>query len=341
MIMLSGYRWTIDKPQPDGSVHSNQERFDREVHRFVTHDADGRTPLTWTSEKKNDWHGTKYARLCPATAFAQDTITEAAVACVKAGYPIIHFDQEVSGPAASSFCGSALHGHEPGYGRWMHEAMASLFARIRQECAVLDTDFALSIEEPNELYIPWLNLCQSRPNGLTNQFPMRKPLTRVVPLFSYLYHDFLVGWIAFYPWRSQGHAPYSLAKGFAAGMMPGLHRESLNRWPEAAQQAFKQMLRNCCRVYAGAGRDYLMFGRMLKPLVLDVPVRDLNLGESFGSIRVPAVANSVWELEDGRRAAVLFNPERQEWALEVPGAEIQVTVPALDAVVVPLAVAEE
>ncbi|OGV73325.1 MAG: hypothetical protein A3K19_14330 [Lentisphaerae bacterium RIFOXYB12_FULL_65_16] len=334
MIMLSGYRWTIDKPQPDGSVHSNEDRFQAEVSQFVTYAADGVTPTIRTSEKKDDFHGTKFAQLCPATRFAEDTIVDTARRCAEAGYAVIHFDQEVSGPAAANFCGSRNHGHTPGWGPWMYEAMAKLYQRIRAECTPLNPDFALSMEEPNELFIPWLNICQSRPNGITAEWPAIGSITRMVPLFSYLYHDYVVGWIAFYPWRSGGHPRYTLANGFCAGMMPGLHRESLQRFKPDEAEPFTNMLRNCNRTYAGAGREYLVFGKMLKPLKLDVPVRTLQLGQKFGQTTVLAVSNSVWELPDGRKAVVLVNPETEAREITLPGVGKTVTVPPLDMLVV-------
>jgi len=335
MIMLSGYRWTIEKPQPDGGVYSSRARFESEVRPHVTRLADGVKPYVGTSNRKNDWHGTEWAMMCPAAEYAKKTVVGVAKTCVASGYSIVHFDQVVSGPASSCFCGSSAHGHPPGYGTWMAAAMSDLLGRIRGACEPLDPRFALSMEEPNEFFLPWLNLCQSRPNGLTSEFPIRPPMTRVVPLFSYLYHDYLVGWIAFYPWRSAGHPTYSLARGFAAGMMPGLHWESLQRWPETQQQDFAKLLRNCCRVYAGEGRDFLVFGKMLKPLHVEVPERQLDLGGKFGKTRVPAVSHSVWELPNGRRAAVLINPESQDHVVVLPGAGRSV-VPALDALVVPL-----
>jgi len=335
MVMLSGYRWTVEKPQADGALYSSQRRFDREVRPHATRLAGGSEPYIGTSNRTNDWHGTKWAMMCPATEYAKKTIVDAAGTCVASGYSIVHFDQVVSGPASSCYCGSSGHGHPPGYGTWMADAMSDLFARIRGVCEPLDADFALSMEEPNELFLPWLNLCQSRPNGLTAEFPIRRPMTRVVPLFSYLYHDYLVGWIAFYPWRSGGHPTYSLARGFAAGMMPGVHWESLQRWPEAQRRDFSKLLLDCCDLYAGEGRDFLVFGKMLKPLALDVPERELNLGKKFGKTTVPAVSHSVWEMPDGRRVAVLINPEKQEHHVVMPGMGIRL-VPPLDALLVPL-----
>ena len=331
--MLSGWRWTIDQPQPDGTVHSNQEWFDREVVRSVTYGPDGKTPSIQTSDKPKDWHGSKYAQLCPATPFAEQTVVDTAVYCAKAGYAVIHFDQEVSGPVGGSFCGSADHGHAPGYGPWMHQAMAQLYTRIRTECAPLNPDFALSMEEPNELYIPWLNLCQSRPNGVTSEFPMRPPIRRVVPLFSYLYHDYLVGWVAFYPWRSAGQHRVTVAKGFAAGMMPGLHLESTFGFPPEERQRFQAFLRTCCEFYAGEAHEALFAGRMDAPLDMVVPQREIRRKD--GAIRIPAVYHSVWTTPDGRRCATFFNPETAAHRLDVPGVG-PVEIPALGVRLVPL-----
>jgi hypothetical protein len=210
----------------------------------------------------------------------------------------------------------------------MHQSMARLYTRLRAECAPLDPDFALSMEEPNELYIPWLNLCQSRPNGLTSEFPMRAPIKRVVPLFSYLYHDYLVGWTAFYPWRSAGHHRVTLAKGFAAGMMPGLHLESIQRFPAEEQERFRAYLRTCCEFYAGEAHAALFAGRMEAPLAIDVPERTLKIGKQGTPLVIPAVYHSVWTTPDGRRCATFFNPETEPHTLVVPGAGT-IEIPAL------------
>ena len=214
--------------------------------------------------------------------------------------------------------------------------MADLYERVRAECTPLSPDFALSMEEPNELYLPWLNVCQSRPNGLTSEFPMKAPLTRVVPLFSFLYHEHLVGWIAFYPWRSQGHHAVTVAQGFAAGMMPGVHIESTYRWKPDVRKAFKTMVRNCSRLYVEEGMNALMFGRMLKPLALDIPGRDLKINKNGKTIRVPAVYHSVWRTADGKRCITLFNPEPVPHVVRIPQLPTPVTVPALDALLVAL-----
>ncbi|MFQ6131607.1 MAG: DUF6259 domain-containing protein [Armatimonadota bacterium] len=359
MVMLSGYRWTIEKRLPDGSVYSSAERFEREVAPFAVHDPTGAAPAIRTSTDPKDWHGQRWVQLCRATEFAKTTIVDVAEYCVRAGYPIIHFDQEVSGSVQAGVCGSRDHGHSPGWGRWIHLELADLYRRIRQACGPLDPDFVLSMEEPNELYLPYLQLCQSRPFGLTAEFPIRKPMTRTVPLFCYLYHDQVIGWAAFYPWKSAGHPRFSLAKGFAAGLMPGLSPGQVEPMRAEEKQAYLTMVANCTRAYVGYARGYLMWGKMLQPLDLDVPTRSLNLGEKWGSYQAPAVYHSVWRLEDGRVGVVLINPETQAHSValdlgalsegiadprfvlatlkekrRLPGARSSITVPPLELVLV-------
>ncbi|NOZ19876.1 MAG: hypothetical protein GXP25_02175 [Planctomycetes bacterium] len=320
MIMLSGYRWTIEKTSPEGEHHSNQERFDRDLARWMVHDMTGK-PVIATSDKKNDYRGRKWSRMCRATDFAKKTIVDVSKYFVKNGYSVIHFDQECSGGYSSSVCYATGHGHPPGHGRWIHLAMADLYQRISDACRPIDPDFMLSMEEPNELYIPWLNLCQSRPYGITPEWPAIAPTTRSVPLFMYLYHENLIGWAAFYPWKSAGHPWYSLAKGFTVGQMPGLvPPQNLSRWKPATRERFITLFTRCMKGYRTFAHDYLVWGRMERPLALGIPVRNLSWsrrGKKQRDIIVPAVSHEVWSLDDGRIGVVFVNPETEPYELEV------------------------
>ncbi len=332
MVMLSGYRWTIEKKQGDDSVYSSQERFDREVAPNAVCDSAGE-PIVRTSTKENDWHGQKWAMLCRATDFAKDTIVDISEYCVRHDYPVIHFDQEVSGSYANGVCGSAEHGHPPGDGRYVHLALEDLYKRIRERCEPLSDDFVLSMEEPNELYLPYLNLCQCRPFGLTTEWPATPPMTRSVPLFSYLYHDRLIQWAAFYPWKSGGHPEVSAAKGFAAGLMPGLHPYDYSL-PEEGTTRYSEFFRTCMDLYLGDARECLIFGEMQSPLDVEIPDRTIRLGKNETELTVPAVYHSTWRLPNAsgveaggaggagqagfREATVFFNPTDESFTLSLP-----------------------
>jgi len=316
MIMLSGYRWTIEQTTPEGDAYSSRERFDREVAPWAVHDAGGK-PVIGTSTKNNDFRGSKWSRMCRATDFAKRTIVDQSKYFVENGYSVIHFDQECSGAYAASVCWARDHGHAPGHGRWIHLAMVDLYQQICDTCRPLDPDFMLSMEEPNELYLPWLNLCQSRPYGITPEWPVVAPGTRSVPLFLYLYHENLIGWAAFYPWKSAGRPCYSLAKGFTIGQMPGLVSTQMR--PEQ-EEPFMTLFTRCMTGYRTFAHDYLVWGRMERPLAIDVPQRTLSWslrGKKQRDLIVPAVSHEVWSLDDGRVGLVLVNPEPEAHELDV------------------------
>jgi len=316
MIMLSGYRWTIEKTSPEGEHYSNQERFDRELAQWMVHDTTGR-PVVNTSDRPDDYHGRKWSRMCRATDFAKRTIVDVAKYFVENGYSVIHFDQECSGGYSASVCWAENHGHPPGHGRWIHLAMADLYQQLCDTCRAIDPDFMLSMEEPNELYLPWLSLCQSRPYGITSEWPVVPPATRSVPLFLYLYHENLVGWAAFYPWKSAGRPQYSLAKGFTIGLMPGLvPPQSLGLRDEATCDRFMTLFTRCMTGYRTFAHDYLVWGRMERPLALDIPVRSLSRSPK-SDIIVPAVSHEVWSLDDGRVGVVFVNPQTEPHQLGV------------------------
>ena len=330
MTMLSGYRWTFERQLSDGSMYSSKERFNREVKPWVTR-ADAPDTPTIKTGKPTHYKGSGHAQMCPGTDYAIDTVAAVAKRCVESGYPAVHFDQ----PPGDPFCLAPNHRHSPGYGRWMHEGMARLYARIREVCAPLDKKFVLSMEEPRELYLRECQLIQSRPNGLVPTFPMCKPFTRVVPLFLFLYHDYQIGWCSAYPARSNGHIPRTLAQGFAAGLMPGLVWEwVMGIRPDKRRQEALTMLGNCCRLYREEGLDFLLYGRMLKPLKVDVPQRVLHLGK-HPDLAVPAVTHSVWRAPDGRVAAIFFNPEATPHVIRLSEGR-NLTVPPLDARLVSL-----
>ena len=334
MVMLSGYRWTFEKPWAPRGPYDGTERFHREVKPWVTCREDPATPTIVESQPgKQSYQGSKYATLCRAAPFTNDTISEISQRCVRAGYTVIHWDQCTSGGASQAYCLAPNHGHPPGYGRWIHTSLVELFERLRKDCGGLSPDFALSMEEPGELYIPYLQLIQSRPYVITPDFPISPPMTEAVPLFMYLYHEYQAGWASHLPATTTGgHPERTIAKGFAAGCMPGMLHVILYhpgiRWAPSCREMFFK----CCRVYREEGLPFLLYGRMLKPLPLDVPMRTIEVtskNKAKTPLEVPAFYHSVWQAPDGRRAAVFSNPEETAHTVRLPDGRT-VTVEARD-----------
>ncbi|NQT17537.1 MAG: hypothetical protein HQ582_32580, partial [Planctomycetes bacterium] len=86
----------------------------------------------------------------------------------------------------------------------------------------------------------------------------------------------------------------------------------------------------CCRVYREEGLPFLLYGRMMNPLSIDVPMRTIEVtsrSKVKAELDVPAFYHSVWQAPDGRRAVVFFNPEETAHTIRLPDGRI-VTVDA-------------
>jgi hypothetical protein len=313
MIMLSGYRWTLQK-----NGYDSQKRFDKEVAPYAQCGKDGK-PQIWTSSKKGDWHGSKWARLCRKPEFTKRLNLDVARYCVEAGYPVIHWDQEVGGAYQNSICYSARHGHPPGDGRWIETELEDLFKRFWKELAPLTPDFTLSMEEANECVMPYLAMAQQRPFACGREWPCSPPMTQAVPLLMYLHHEHLFGWAAYYPWRTTLEGMnYSLAKGFSAGLMPAIAKSFLQYRQQHPKQGeeYLKLFQSCMEGYRGFARDALMYGRMMRPLDLALPVMTFRF-KDVPPQSFPAVLNSVWLTPGGRTVVVLINHTRDDHSFEV------------------------
>ncbi|MGQ9576528.1 MAG: DUF6259 domain-containing protein [Thermoguttaceae bacterium] len=96
-----------------------------------------------------------YAEICPVTPLARKILLDSVLECQRLGIDCVQVDQIVGGGIPP--CYSADHGHLPGGGNWSAEAIYGLFGEIRREGKKRNPDFALSMEEPGEFFIPVLD----------------------------------------------------------------------------------------------------------------------------------------------------------------------------------------
>ena len=93
------------------------------------------------------------------------------------------------------------------------------------------------------------------------------------------------------------------------------------------------MFFKCCRIYREEGLPFLLYGRMMKPLAIDVPngtIEVTSRNKVKSNVEVPAFYHSVWQAPDGRRAVVFFNPEQTAHTIRLPDGR-SVTVAAATA----------
>jgi len=207
----------------------------------------------------------------------------------------------------TNVCYSEEHGHPPGYGPWMTEAMFDFLTRLRQAIKARNPQATFSYEAPCEIWIQHVDVNMHRPY-----------MKGLFPIFDYIYHEYAVSYGGD-ALMGLCHPEVELIKHatiFSYGIqhLVGIgHPEwDFDVNPNYPTLAF---LRNTCEAQRTYAREYLLYGEMLRPTKLDVPTIDVDywkpggVPENFdmGTAEIPLVIHSVWRLADGKTGYVLVN----------------------------------
>jgi Domain of unknown function (DUF6259) len=212
--------------------------------------------------------------------------------------------------AAAFPCYSAEHGHPPAPGHWMSEALTTLLTRLEEIVGAADREVVFSVEgAPNDHFRKYFHICDIRPD----------PTSRFVPLYQYLFHEYILTQAAFAlapnPYWMQIKTAHSLVLGDILTAIMG-PKGRLMAWagrpwatwntPSGNQEAILTLLRRAVALRRGVGRDFLVFGRLVRPhAVRDIePVHWLCEQQLLS---MPAVLHARWEAPDGRTAVALAN----------------------------------
>ena len=305
LVFLSGLKWTL-KNSFNVKGFDDYPTFDKEGARWAVAGEDG-TPLI---SGKPDKDTGEYAQLCQAAPYTKDLLTKIALECVDLGITCVQMDQVVG--LGSARCYSKEHGHPAGYGVWQYEQMRDLFARMRAECRKKNPDFALSMEEPAELAIPLLEVYHARDYSQV-RWP-RGPGLRGVPLFTYLYHEYMLGYggdsAGVHRFPSDMYV-FQLASNLVCGKAPGVAVwGSLVEVPEIHPDQLR-MLKAHTNLLSTPAREYLVTGRMIHPLKFDCPAMPMKFWDPHSKnvppMDFPSVLHSGWALPNGNRAYFFVN----------------------------------
>jgi len=277
----------------------------------------------WRENWAADWRPS-YA-CCLGVARTREIADRFVERLVNDGLDWVQFlDQNVG---CSAFpCFAENHGHPQMPGKWMNDAMRSLLDSFR-DIAGREAEksggkrvFAFSVEyPPNEFFMSHFQVCDQRiaPPGHTAYGKL------FFPLHSFLYHEFVVTQGGFGAGPEPYHMPIRTACNLVTGEIPGgvltgdgvlLNRDTF-AWapwspPIGSNDDSLAMLRSAVALRRGRGRDFLVFGRMLKPVELTgVKIVHWENGRQVNDI--PAVVHSAWQSPSGRFAAVLANWTRE------------------------------
>jgi len=222
------------------------------------------------------------------------------------------FDQNCS--AATFPCFSSEHDHPPMPGKWMARAMVDTIGEFRKLAEEAGQSGVIqSTENPCNEFC--LNLFQQSDVRVS---PPSSGLANFVPIYHYLFHECTI----LHGMMSTGGEPYALpirnAWNLVWGEIPGavmtgdgtlLNRETFN-WAEweprvGSDEDSLEMIRTATAMRRGAGRDFLVYGRMQRSAEVDCEV--LRWEHDGRRYEVPAVAHAAWGAPDGRHGVILAN----------------------------------
>jgi hypothetical protein len=254
------------------------------------------------------------------------------------------FDQNVG--AATFPCYSKQHGHAAMPGKWMTGGMRGMLDSFHEVAAELrrksNRELVLSVEQaPNEFFMPHFQICDIRvvPPGHPGPPGSGGALREFVPLYHFLYHEFILmqGGFGFGP--EPYHLPIRNAYNLVIGQIPGavltgegkLLNQDTNNWAPWQPQVGSnedalEVLRTATALRRGRARDFLVFGRMLRPSSANgIKIVKWDHGSEIHEI--PAVFHSAWQSPRGQFGLVCANwtIEPQEFELKHKGLKARVT----------------
>ncbi len=240
--------------------------------------------------RKNYW-------VCVGTEKGRQMILDMTRNMAQLGPSVVQQLDQGPGPVA---CYATDHGHPPVPGPWMTEGFKSLLKADTEVARSVNPGVAMACEgAPPEIFLQDFQIWDGR--------------MRTTPLYSFLYHEYLNGHEGFFGNRVNDEAlRLSVGRAIVSGYMlnftlrdKGLIEYDWDQaWARAIpdQAAILDWAKRTNHFRNGIARDFLVFGRMLRPWTVDnVTLRDFGWGKE------PLVQSATWQAADGRIGIVLAN----------------------------------
>ena len=266
---------------------------------FRAHDGEAAVARKWDGtfleDKLGNWRKNYVA--CVGTSGGRQMVLDMTRGMAEFGPDVIQQFDQGPGPRA---CYSRDHGHPPVPGPWMTTAFNGLIKADTETARSVNPTVAMSCEgAPPETYLQDFQIWDAR--------------GRTCPLYSFLYHEYANGHEGFYTNRVNDEAlRLSVGRALVTGYMvnftlrdKGLIEYDWDQpWTRAVpdQTAILDWAKRINQFRSGIARDYLVYGRMLRPWKVDnVTERDFGWGKE------PLVQSATWQAPDGRIGVVLAN----------------------------------
>ena len=267
--------------------------------------------------------------MCPANDFVKNVVADQISKIVSSRTDYIqYFDQNLGGSCYP--CYGTSHGHAYGPGLWQNEAMHNIFKGFQ---SVLNTagykplvGCETAASEANLKYLLF-NDCRSTINLFVGT---------PVPAYAFVNHEYVNNFMGNQSGVSQAidvaKSPVNflqrLAYGFCAGDMLTVilrgNGDMIWDWgtlwesPIPDQKQSIKFIRNLNSWRTGVGKDFLVTGRMMKPIPFEGSVNIPMLSKPGDrNINFPSVFTSNWQAGNIRaQFFVNYLPEEQEITLQ-------------------------
>ena len=320
-IFCSGTRWVIGHfwSNYDGEEYFTEHEGNKTV--CITHDQ-----IIWKEHWDNKWRPSYPC--CIHVKQTRDIAKNSVKKLMELGLDWIQFLDQNFG--VSTFpCFSIDHGHPPVPGKWMTEKMVDLlndFHNLARDKKSDNREFAFSVEcSPCEYFLPYFQICDVRVippghQGYGENF---------IPLFHFLYHEFIIIQGGFGHAPEPYHLPIKNAYNLVIGEIPGgvlkgdgrlLNKDTINWAPWNPQigsnEDALEMLRTSTVLRRGKAKDFLVYGRMQRPADITniKTVRWQNKGLDH---QIPAVFHSAWQSPEGHLGLVFANWTTEEQSISI------------------------
>ena len=256
-VYCSGLGWTQRSKLLD---YSRTEEFEKDnLKEIMCTDTDGTMRSVTCTYQREGYD------LCPSSQRCRDLLTSEFNKIVASGIDYIQvLDQNHGGNAY--FCYSRNHGHTPAPGKWQIAAVNEMLTGIYGRRHVL-LGCETAAAEP---FLSTLKFSDNRWN-------LNEYIGRSVPLYSYLYHEFVNNFMGNqigtmlsdevynYTYR----AAYSFLAGDMITLVLGYDGHPVSSWGKDKKRLDKGIvypfLKELTNWRTGAGKDFLHKGKMLKP----------------------------------------------------------------------------
>jgi hypothetical protein len=269
--------------------------------------------------------------MCPANDFVKNVVSDQVAKIVKSKTDYIqYFDQNLGGSCYP--CYGISHGHSYGPGAWQNEAMHNIFNGFQPILENAGYKPLVGCEAAaSESNLPYLFFNDAR--ATINLFAGTP-----VPAYAFVNHEYVNNFmgnqnavsVAIDVRESPLNYLQRLAYAFCAGDMLTVilrgNGDMIWDWGTAwekdtpDQKQIINLIRNLNPWRLGAGKDYLVYGRMLKPIPFD-GAKNVPMISRPGrrNINFPSVFTSNWQSVSGHKSQFFVNylPVEQEIIIDM------------------------